>query len=141
MTHTTFVTKNQGKYIDYDKAYGYQCVDLMRQYIKDVRGLLPYQCVQAGATAYKIWNNFVNNQFYHKVKNTPNGIPKRGDIVFFKPSSWFPFLYGFAGHVGIVDTASLMSMTAFEQNYPTGRPCLLSKKTYKDCLGWLTPVA
>ena len=36
MTLTEFVKKYNGKKIDYDGRYGAQCVDVFRQYCKDV---------------------------------------------------------------------------------------------------------
>lgn len=39
MTLTTFIKQNLGKKVDYDGNKSYQCVDLVRQYIKDVKGI------------------------------------------------------------------------------------------------------
>ena len=39
MTLLEFVNKHIGTKVDYDKAYGAQCVDLYRQYTKDVIGI------------------------------------------------------------------------------------------------------
>lgn len=39
MTLTQFIKKYQGKQVDFDKAFGYQCVDLFRQYCVDVLGI------------------------------------------------------------------------------------------------------
>ena len=39
MTLEEFVIKNKGKKVDYDGVYGAQCVDLFRQYTKDVLGV------------------------------------------------------------------------------------------------------
>ena len=36
LTLTQFIKKYLGTKVDYDNAHGYQCVDLARQYIKDV---------------------------------------------------------------------------------------------------------
>lgn len=36
MTLTAFIKKNIGNKVDWDKAHGYQCVDLYRQYLNDV---------------------------------------------------------------------------------------------------------
>lgn len=140
MTYQDFIWKWNTKYCDYDHAYGNQCVDLMRQYCKDVYGVDGYKAIPSRGNAKDIFKNFKNNAYFKKVNNTPNGIPKKGDIIFFKTSTWFPFLFGFAGHVGIVDQAGLYDMVIFNQNYPTGRYCEFRKFKYKDCLGWLTRV-
>lgn len=138
MTHNAFVKKYLGKYADWDKKYGAQCVDLMRYYIKEVYGLDPYKAVPGAPTAKQIFYNFRDNAYFKKVVNTPNGIPKRGDIVFFKTSIIPPWIYGFAGHVAVIDSAGLYSMIILEQNYPTNASVRLQKHSYKDCLGWLT---
>lgn len=39
MTLEEFVIKYLGKNIDFDKKYGYQCVDLFRQYSKECLGI------------------------------------------------------------------------------------------------------
>ena len=39
MTLSEFITKYDRKIVDYDGAYGAQCVDLFRQYSKDVLGI------------------------------------------------------------------------------------------------------
>jgi len=138
MTHAQFVKKYLGKYCDWDKAYGAQCVDLMRFYIKEVFGLAPYTAVPGAPTAKQIYYNFKTNAYFKKVDNTPNGIPKKGDLVFFKTSILPTWLYGFAGHTAVIDSASLYSMIVLEQNYPTGNSIRLFKRSYKDCLGWIT---
>lgn len=139
MTVQEFFNKYNGRFVDYDGAYGAQCVDLMRQYCKDVRGVNGYTAIPPRGSAKNIYYNFVNNKYFTKIPNTPSGIPKRGDILFFKTSTWFPFLFGFDGHVGIVDSADLYNIFLFNQNYPTGSVCKFTKFKYKDCLGWLRP--
>lgn len=137
MNHSQFTGKYNGKFVDYDHAYGYQCVDVMRQYVLDVFGLKPYVAIPTTGTAKNIFLNFKTNNYFKKVLNTPTGIPPKGAILFFKNSILPPWNYGFAGHVAIVDSANMMSMILFGQNYPTGSACSFRKFTYKDCLGWL----
>lgn len=137
MTQTTFQNKWFGRYLNYDGVYGSQCVDLMRGFVKEVYDLNPYVAIPTTGDAKDIYTNFKNNQYFVKVPNTPTGVPQRGDIVFFKTSLWYPWLYGRAGHVGVVESANVMSLVLFNQNYPTNSPCLFRKFTYKDCLGWL----
>lgn len=137
MTINDFYTKYNGHYIDWDGHYGYQCVDEMRAYIKEVFGWAPYTAVPTTGNAKDIFKNFVNNQYFTKVLNTPSGIPKKGDIIFF---TTYLFLYGWAGHVAIYDSGDLYNIVSFDQNYVTGTPCHFQKHSYRGCLGWLTPV-
>lgn len=139
MTLNEFINKWNGRYVDVDGFYGPQCVDLMRQYCKDVFSVNGYVAIPPRGNAKDIYKNFVNNKYFKKVVNTPTGVPKKGDIIFFKTSTWFPFLYGWAGHVAIFSGGDTMRMITFDQNYPTGSFCRYVNRSYKDCLGWLTP--
>lgn len=139
MNLNQFVTKFNGKYVDWDKHYGYQCTDLARQYINDVLGFSPYVALPAGATAKVIFNNFRGNQYLKKVINNPrdkNQVPPVGAIIFW---GWRWPITGSAGHVAIVTSAikGQNNITVFNQNYPTGKPCLLKNFSYSGILGWL----
>lgn len=139
MIYLDFFKKWNGRYLDYDGRYGYQCVDLMRAYEKEVCIVNPYTAIPTTGSAKNIFNNFTSNGYFTKILNSPTNIPQRGDILFFKTSYWFPFLFGIDGHVGIVDSADLYNIILFNQNYPTYERCRLTRFKYKDCLGWLRP--
>jgi hypothetical protein len=138
MTHEAFIKKYLGRFTDYDGKWGNQCVDLIRRYTTDVLGVEAYKAIPAAPTAKAIYTNFRDNAYFKKVANTPNGIPKQGDLIFFKTSLVWRWLYGFAGHTAVVHSADLMTVTVLEQNYPTGGAIRLFKRSYKDCSGWLT---
>jgi hypothetical protein len=131
-----FTTKYKGRFVDYDHFFGAQCVDLMRQYCLDVRGVDGYIAIPQTGAAKNIFYNFKNNKYFNKVLNSPTNAPKKGDIVFF---GTYPFLYGLSGHVAVCESADQMNLLTFDQNYPTGTPCHFQKHSYKGCLGWLTP--
>lgn len=142
MTYNDFIWKYNGKYVDYDGAFGNQCVDLMRQYCKDVFGVNGYTAIPPRGSAKNIFYNFKNNKYFKKVLNSPNNAPKKGDIVFWKT---YPFITGFDGHVAIVDQADVYSLVVFNQNYPSGRYCEFRKfgtnkvlHGYRGVIGWLT---
>jgi len=141
MNYKQFVDKYNGRYLDYDKAYGYQCVDVMRAYVKEVYGLNPYVAIPTTGYAKNIFNNFKTNKYFKKILNTPNGMPKQGDIIFW---GYYPALYGWSGHVGLYNGGDLYTIISFDQNYPTGRHCQFVKHGYnkwlhgyRGCLGWL----
>jgi hypothetical protein len=131
-----FTSKYKGRFIDYDHAFGFQCVDVMRQYILDVFSWSPYVAVPTTGNAKNIFYNFKDNKYFKKVLNSPYNAPKKGDIVFF---GTYLFLYGLSGHVAVCESADSMNLLTFDQNYPTGTPCHFQKHSYKGCLGWLTP--
>lgn len=137
MTYNDFIWKWNGRYVDYDGSYGAQCVDLIRQYCKDVLGVNAYTAIPQRGNAKDIFRNFKDNKYLKKVLNTPTGLPKKGDIIFW---TTFPFLYGIPGHVAIYDSGDLMNILSFDQNYGTPKTCRFVKHSYKGCLGWLTPV-
>jgi CHAP domain len=134
MTFDEFVTKYNGKYVDYDGVYGFQCVDLMRQKVKEVDGLLPYTAIPTRGNAKDIFKNFQENQYYQKIKNGLNNIPLKGDIIFW---DFYPFQIGWEGHVAIVSNAWLMGLISFDQHYGNPNFCRYVNHNYKGCLGWL----
>lgn len=77
MTFDKFIQKYNGKEIDYDGAYGVQCVDLIKQYIKDVIGIEP----QAIGNAEAYWNRYNELSFLHnnfeRIKNTLTFKPEK----------------------------------------------------------------
>ena len=77
MTYDQFINKYNGKQIDYDGAYGVQCVDLIKQYIKDVIGIEP----QAIGNAEAYWNRYNELSFLHdnfeRIKNTLTFKPQK----------------------------------------------------------------
>lgn len=143
MTFNEFINKYNGKYLDYDKAFGFQCTDVMRAYVKEVFGWNPYVAIPTTGNAKDIFNKFPDggNSYFQKIKNTPTGIPKVGDIIFW---TTYPLLYGWAGHVAVVESADMYTIISFDQNYPTGQPCHFVRHGsskylhgYRGCLGWL----
>lgn len=136
MTLEQFVNKYNGKYLDYDGYYGYQCVDMVRFYIKEALGYSPYTALPAGGSAKAIFNNFKENKYFKKIYNSPTNIPKKGSIIFW---GWYPFVTGWNGHVAVVSDATMMRFISFDQNYPTGSPCKYVNHSYRGVMGWLEP--
>ncbi len=106
MTPQAFFLSNNGKGLDFDHAYGNQCVDVLQFYNKQVIGgeFIP------GPTALAIWEGPTPSQ-YTKVLNStdPENKPKTGDVIFFS-----------FNHVSICVTADdINSIVSFDQNYPS----------------------
>lgn len=133
MTFDSFVTKYNGKFVDYDKKYGYQCVDNMRTYIKEVLSLDGYTLPPV-TYAKQLFTNFKTNKYFHRVFNSPTNVPKKGDIIIW---NYYPFFTGWAGHVAIFYSGDVNSLITFDQNYPTNSPCHFQKHNYKGVLGWI----
>lgn len=126
MTLDEFVSKWSGKVCDFDGHYSGQCVDLYRQYVKEVLGI-PQTPPVAGAK--DIWNNCPG---FDKFPNTPDNIPLKGDVMIWGSK------YGQYGHVAIVTEADINKFTCFSQNDPSGSlPGLKTYKAWSTLLGWL----
>lgn len=138
-----FFNKYNGIGVNFDQAYGNQCVDLIEQYNKEVVGA-PRLGI---ALAKDLWTNYPQ-QYYDRIANDindPNSYPHLGDIIVFD--------YGSAGHVDICKSANYYSIIGFDQNWPlqgyydkngnfigTGS-CHLQAHNYisDKVLGWLRP--
>lgn len=130
MTFDDFIKKYDGQGIDFDGSYGFQCVDLYRQYCKESLGFPQSPPVEG---AKDIWNTYLKDKFT-ATENTPTGIPTKGDIII-----WGTGL-GKYGHVSVFIDGTASKFNSFDQNYPTGSKCHIQSHTYKGVLGWLTPV-
>lgn len=137
MTHDAFIKTYSNKYVEFaDPVNRYQCVDLMRKYIQEVWGTDPY-ILPRGIYAKNIYYSTVTNTKVIKIPNTPTGVPQKGDIIFWKTSLFYPWLYGIAGHVGVFNNGDVNNIISFDQNWPTFAPCHLQRHSYKDILGWI----
>lgn len=133
MTFDQFITKYNGKGIDFDGYYGFQCMDLMHQYIKDVLGQADPNILRS-PTANLVYKNFPNvggSSLFAKINNTPTGVPQKGDILF-----WGTGL-GPAGHVAIYISGDVNKFKSFDQNFPVGSLSHTQAHDYKAMLGWL----
>jgi len=125
-----FIKKWDGKGIDFDGAFSTQCVDLYRQYVKEVLGY-PQSPPVAGAK--DIWDAYLP-EYFKRIENTPNGVPDKGDIVIFGTT------LGKFGHVSIFVEGNATKFISFDQNYPSGSLCHLQGHTYSGVIGWLKPI-
>lgn len=125
-----FIKKHNWRAIDYDGVWGAQCVDLVRQYIKEVLNTVQPPAVGDKGAAH-LWDNYLP-QHYDRFVNTLWAIPQPGDIVI-----WNRNAGGGHGHVAIIESANLMSFRAFSQNDPMGSYSHLKTYYYKNVIGWL----
>lgn len=135
MMFDDWAKSNLGKYIDYDKIYGVQCVDLIKHYIKNVLGVTP-QSIGNAIEYYnyrKISGYLIKNFIWYD--NSPSFIPKKGDICVFTSRSG-------NGHVSVATGEGTTSyFYSYDQNYPSGKgePMTKIKHNYKSFLGVLRP--
>lgn len=107
MTLKRFIVNNIGKKVDFDNKFGFQCVDLYRQYCKDVLGIPQTPAVEG---AKDIWEN------HGSLKQSKDSFAV-GDILIYDatPSNKY-------GHVCILvslldsDTFVVFEQNGFEQS-------------------------
>ena len=140
MSFDAFIKKYYGKATDYDGAYGAQCVDLIKMYLKYVFGITP----KSIGNAHAYYDNFALHSYLTKnfirIKNTPEFIPMKGDICVFGKS--FSKSHK-CGHIGIAaDDSTLKLVRMYDQN-ATGNNDALKISTYdynRNFLGVLRPI-
>lgn len=118
------------KRVDYDWAYKYQCVDLMRDYMKYAE----YPITRVKWNAIDLWNKWLWDN-YTRVINSISAVPPIGAIIFFKQWDY--------GHVAIAWRANLVWAEILEQNGWTWtgdwlwtNAIRLRKHYYRNCVGW-----
>lgn len=106
MNYQSFKAAYNGRRVDYDHVYSYQCVDLILQYIKDCYG------ISSG-----VWGNAID---YWNRPSAPllgrfsivSGTDcQQGDIVILYGNSGNPY-----GHIGICESNNSTTVKLLEQN-------------------------
>ena len=125
-----FLDRYDHKRIDFDGAFGYQCVDLYRAYVREVLGFPQSPPVPQGAA--DIWTTY-QEEYYTRIDNAGKFLPRSGDIVIWSRD------YGKFGHVAICVISSPEFLICFSQNDPTSTSCRLKIYKYEHIQGWLRP--
>jgi hypothetical protein len=132
MTFDYFINKYNGQYIDYDGHYGYQCVDLVRQYLKEVLAVEPYVAIPPVKYAKNVWEKY-NPNYFTRITNGRDNFPGNGDIVIWR---YYPGVTGWPGHISVNITGAPMNFISFDQNYKI-TACHRQLHNYKGVMGWL----
>lgn len=121
----------QVEYHSYSPDAKFQCVDSVNQYIVEVLNLTPV----IGTNA-KDFPKKINKDQFEVLENTPEFVPKQGDIVV-----WNGNRGGGAGHIAIVrdNEAILDFFHSFDQNWSWPLHCTLENHSYKDVTYFLRP--
>lgn len=107
MTLKRFIVNNLGKKVDFDNKFGFQCVDLYRQYCKDVLGIPQTPAIEG---AKDIWEN------HGSLKQSKDSFAV-GDILIYDATPTNKY-----GHVCILvslldsDTFIVFEQNGFEQS-------------------------
>lgn len=144
MTCEEFYNKYKGQVVDFDGAFGGQCVDLARQYFKDV-----WQVPQQPEGCNGARDFFVNrdarpvqNKYMDCVVFDGSVAPPAGSVVIFDKTDTNQY-----GHIAICMKADYKGMIVFEQDgignekaLKEGRPqkpAWSNTRDYARLLGWL----
>lgn len=127
MTTDEFLVRYDKKGVDFDHSFGFQCMDLVEFYNRDVVG-----APRIGGNAVDVWTNYPK-LYYQQIKNTSNNFPQKGDIVVWGKA------IGQFGHVAISVGGDANHFTSMDQNWPAGSICHYQIHDYKGVLGWLRP--
>lgn len=128
-TFDRFLSENNNKYIErVDPNALNQCFDLAI-YWNEYLGF-PKSIYSGLLNAYQIYTKWTHPQF-EKIPNTPEYVPKKGDIVV-----WGSSYNGGAGHVAVATGEGNTDwFKAFSQNVPTGSNSHLVTFNYNHVLG------
>lgn len=134
MTLEEFVKKYKGKKVDYDNAYGAQCVDLPRQYWKEVEGIPEHTgpCATSGGAKdlFLDYSKMPIEKKYFIRSTQKNWIP--GDVLIWDQSPTNKY-----GHVAIFLAKLGNSLLVFEQNGITQAGAEIQVRTRDNLLGYL----
>ena len=137
ITYSEFIKKHVGKAMDFDGVAGSQCVDLIKYYLKEVFNINP----GAWGDAHCYYDNYTNvpllKQHFTRIANTPDFVPRKGDIVVWSPA----LSSGGWGHVAIATgEGNTKEFYSYDQNW-TGNhdACKMVKHNYNCVYGVLRP--
>jgi len=130
MSLKEFIKKYENKVVDFDGAYGGQCVDLFNQYIKEVWGIKEPVKEFPVASAYQLFDKAKAKSNFITQLNGPNDVPQEGDVIIWNQG------VGPHGHVGIYVDGDVMKFNCFEQNWNNIQKCVKNSHTYNHITGW-----
>ena len=132
MTLKEFTQKYVGQKVDYDGQYGFQCVDLFRQYCKDVLNIPHTGGVVGAKELYTRYEQMPLEQKYFERLPYPDSKPQRGDVVIFGATASNAY-----GHVAIVLDADHRVITVLEQDGLRQNGVHVGACDYTRVLGYL----
>lgn len=128
MTLEEFVRKHNGKKVDFDGAFGAQCVDLFRQYNKDVWGNPHTGAVEGAKDLFLNFKNMPAEVKYLKIVKSPSA----GDVVVWGAANTNKY-----GHVAILLGFVGESLIVFEQDGFRQDGAKLNVRSRDNLLGFL----
>lgn len=143
-----------GRKMNYDSAYGLQCVDAVDTYAQDIFGV-PWQTCVGGVGGAKELLDVVPDAYWIRINNNPNDknlIPQRGDVIVWEGVAGVnPY-----GHTAVVLSADHFGVDVIQQdgfapplqyvnnNWYSNKPAHKARLAYWNAgtgyvSGWLRP--
>lgn len=126
-----FIQKHIKTKVDYDKAYGAQCVDLFRQYCNDVLEVPHTGAVEGAKDLFLNYEKLPKEMEYFKKTKGLSGI-KSGDVLIYDATKTNKY-----GHVAIFISKEGNDAVLFEQNGFAQDGAKLVKRSLTGVLGYL----
>lgn len=125
----SWIVAAEGQYIDFDGAYGAQCVDLVKAYY-DFLGV----SVKKGNACDYITDDSLVPTGWSRIKYYDGFVAEPGDIVLFDKNKYSPTY----GHIGLVQFATSTVITTLENNLDgTGtQPAKKCSRTYTGSMNF-----
>lgn len=137
MNHQSFKQKYLNTLVErVDPNSLFQCMDLAIAYCEEVLGT-PRTIFAGLIYAYEVFEKSTEatGSRFDFIKNTPWSIPRQGDVLVFKKA-----INGTAGHIVVVDSADINTVTVISQNDPVGSKVIMKTYSYDYVLGWLRKI-
>ena len=130
-----FIDKYDGKKVDFDGVYGAQCVDLFRQYAKEVLRIKEHTgaCTTTGGAVdlFLDYDKMPLEKKYFTRSKAKNWKP--GDVLIWGPTDKNKY-----GHVAIfLGTIGVNHLLVFEQNGITQAGAQIKMRSRENLLGYL----
>ena len=126
-----FINKYINTKVDFDNAFGAQCVDLFRQYCKDVLNIPHTGAVEGAKDIFLNYDKLPLEQKYFKKYSTNN--PKPADVIIWNETKTNKY-----GHIAIViSNLSNNKVLVFEQDGFKQDGAKLAIRTIENTLGIL----
>ena len=127
-----FVDTYVGTKIDFDKAFGPQCVDVFRQLNKEVYGFPHTGGVEGAKDLWEQYGKLSEEKKYYEQIRKEGTIPLEGDVVIFGRTNSNKY-----GHVAIVLYATRKVLAVFEQDGFKQDGAKVVTRSYDNVLGYL----
>lgn len=132
MTLSEFLNEYEGKKVEFDGVFGPQCMDLFRQYHKDVVGGDHTGGVEGAADLWEGFSDSRLREYYHRFNLV---MAKPGDVVIFGRTKTNRY-----GHVAIFLRREADGLLVFEQDGFRQDGAKYKTRSDENVLGILRPI-